>query len=213
MPRQKYLDKLAKEMEKDDFLSDRNKAVDFMGDFIRKSFSDDYYLTWRNECYQKLGEIGGETASEILRDAIYSEPSYNGKFIALRGYVMINQENSIPLLHETITFPDSYVRYETYKFLVQFDDTSAIPLLERELEEFSEFGNKCPTDILHIRLRIANALFKLTGEEVYEVIEKEGEEIERQMREHYAQKDDAECTPYRKFDVRVKELIRSLAQK
>jgi len=213
MPRQNHLEELVKEIEGDGFLEDRDKAVKFMGDFIRESFSNAYYLYWRNKCYQKLGEIGGETASEILRDAIYSEPEYNGKFKALRGYVMINQEKSIPLLHETILYPDTYVREETYKFLAQFNDTSAIPLLERELEDFSEWGNKRPSDIIWIRAGIANALYKLTGEEVYKSIESEARDLNMEFSTYYHQGKEKEYNELcRKFDSRVKELMRQLKQ-
>jgi HEAT repeat protein len=214
MHRQNHLEELVKKLGEDDFLSDNDEAVTLMGNFIRESFSDGSYLADRNRCYKKLGEIGGETSSEILRNAIYSEPSYNGKFIALKGYVKANQERSIPLLHEMITYPDSNVRTETYNFLAEFKDTSAIPILEKELEDFSEFDDKLPSDILWLRAGIAKALYKLTGEEVYRVIENDARDLNMKFSEYHSQGMDAEYNELcREFDYKVKKCMQSLKQK
>ena len=213
MSRQNHLEELVKEIERDGFLENRDKAVKFMGNFIRESFPNEFYLVYRNKCYERLGEIGGETASEILKDAIYSEPQYNGKFIALRGYVEINQERSIPLLHEMITYPDSNVRTETYNFLAKFKDTSAIPILEKELEDFSEFGDKLPNDILWLRAGIAKALYKLTGEKVYREIENEARDLNMKFSTYHIQGREEEYNELcRKFNSRVREVMRSLKQ-
>jgi hypothetical protein len=210
MVEQDNLDNLVERLGDTEFLRDTARAVEFMGDFIRKSLSDGFYLTWRNECYERLGEIGGETASQILRDAIYSEPENNGKFIALKGYVAANQESSIPLLHEMVRYPDFYVRENAYGFLAQFNDTSAIPLLKKELVDFSKFDNLLQASTVFLKAGIAKALYRLTNEEHYRAIEIEAKDLNMKFSTYYKQGREEEYNKLcGEFDSRVKEMINS----